>query len=442
MDKNNNNPAILVVDDKEENLLAMQQALASLHASVFVARSGQEALSLSLTRPFAVILLDVQMPDMDGFETAELLRANHETASIPIIFVTAVQSQEHYTDKAYKIGVVDYLYKPVNKVVLCSKVKTFLLLEKQRCQLSSLSESLREANERQTLLLENAGEGIVGISATGLITFVNSEACKLLEQKELQLVHKSVQQVFSNTAICEQLVLWQQAKNDNVMAPLNQQRIRLKKVSGQKMPIEFSMSPLTGACHQFRGCVLLFQDITKREQQEEKLLYEAHHDSLTGLANRLLLKEFLNASIARNQRQKKYTGLLFLDLDKFKQVNDSLGHEMGDALLNHAADRLKQCVRGSDLIARQGGDEFVIVLDEITTQQNVSVIAEKITQALVKPFDLNGQSITIGVSIGIALWPKDGLTPDMMIKAADLAMYQAKQQGGNCYCFYDCHSMQ
>lgn len=428
-------PAILVVDDKQENLFTMQQVLSSLDSDIVLAHSGEEALAYALQQPFAVVLLDVQMPGMDGFETAELLHANHETAALPIIFVTAMHKTSHYVSQAYDLGIVDYLYKPVDKKVLLSKVQTFLLLEQQRCELSTLSESLREASERQTLLLDNAGEGILGINANGQITFANPRACELLEVRENSLLSEDIRQIFNNDSISNQFIAWQQASNDSDITALNQQRCQLKKVSGHKIPVEFSMSPLISAQHQFRGGVLLFQDISEREKQEEALLYEAHHDSLTGLANRSLLREFLTASIARNQRQKKHTGLLFLDLDKFKQVNDTLGHETGDTLLSHASERLKQCVRGSDLIARLGGDEFVIVLDEITQIQDVSVIAEKITTALTKPFHINRHAITVGVSIGIALWPEDGTSPEMMVKAADQAMYRAKQQGGNSFCF-------
>ena len=431
----NQRPAILVVDDKQENLFAMQQALDSLNAEIVLANSGEEALAYSLQQSFALVLLDVQMPDMDGFETAALLHANHETASLPIIFVTAIHKEPQSLSRAYDLGVVDYLYKPVDKKVLLSKVHTFLLLEQQRYELSTLTESLKEATDRQALLLDNAGEGIIGMNTTGQVTFINPRACELLERNQDSLIHKDIHQLFNNSIIHQQFSSWQTACNESEISALNQQRCQLKKMSGEKIPIEFSMSPLVNLNHQFHGGVLLFQDISERKKQEEKLLHEAHHDSLTGLANRMLLHEFLTASIARNKRQRKHTALLFLDLDKFKQVNDMLGHETGDMLLSHTAKRLKQCVRDSDLIARLGGDEFVIVLDEIAQSQDITIIAKKITDTLSEPFYVNEHSITVGASIGIALWPDDGDSPEMMVKAADHAMYQAKQQGGNSFCF-------
>ena len=426
--------AILVVDDKKENLLAMQQALATLDADLVLVSSGQEALEHALQRHFAVILLDVQMPIMDGFETAQLLRANHETTSIPIIFITAAYQSECYANQAYDIGVVDYLYKPVDRKTLLSKVNTFLLLEEQRAKLVSLSESLKEANERQALLLEHAGEGIIGINADGLITFLNPRARNLLHAKKSELLHRDICTLFHDVDLKKHLAEWR--KGTKAELSVKQQQCSIQKSDGGVLSIELSMSPVLGSKYQLRGGVLLFQDITERKKEEEKLLHEAHHDSLTGLANRILLHEFLSTSVMHEEHKMRRLGVLFLDLDKFKEVNDILGHEAGDQLLQQVAQRLRKCVRYSDLVARLGGDEFVIVLDKIDDNNDASIVAKKIVQSLTQPFHIESRVITTGVSIGIAIYPDVASSSEAMLKAADFAMYQAKEQGGNSFCFY------
>ncbi|MCY4178527.1 MAG: diguanylate cyclase [Endozoicomonadaceae bacterium] len=436
MSNNNKNRAsVLVVDDKQENLLAMQQALSVLNANIVLANSGNEALARALEQRFAVILLDAQMPQMDGFETATLLHANQQTAAVPIIFVTAKYKDPDYIRRAYDIGVVDYLHKPVDKQILLSKVNTFLQLEQQQAALQKTSNTFEQLSEQQALLLNNTDDGIMSIDSDGRITFANPKACKLFSLNEQALLNESITHLLKDENINHYLSNIQ--KTDIAyFTTSGSHRREITLPTDEQTPFELNIVPVLNADTQINGYILSFHDITERKHKEEKLLWQAHHDSLTGLANRMLLKEFLKASLVRNKRKQQHTGLLFLDLDKFKEVNDLLGHETGDMLLNHVADRLKQCVRKSDLIARLGGDEFVIVLDEITQVESVTVIAEKITATLTKPFYIEGRAIDIGISIGIALWPDHASSAESMLKAADQAMYKAKQTGGNCFCFY------
>ena len=183
--------------------------------------------------------------------------------------------------------------------------------------------------------------------------------------------------------------------------------------------------------------VAFFSDITQRKQSEQKLFFHANYDLLTGLPNRNLLQERIDRAFKRAYRDSRQVALMFLDLDRFKQVNDTLGHAWGDTLLCQAAERLKACVRETDTVARYSGDEFVLVLVDITCDQDIHALAKKVIERISEPFDLNGAAIHIGVSLGIVLYPDHGADAVTLLRYADLAMYQAKMAGRNTYRKYE-----
>jgi two-component system, cell cycle response regulator len=171
----------------------------------------------------------------------------------------------------------------------------------------------------------------------------------------------------------------------------------------------------------------------ERKRSEEHLTYLAQYDHLTGLVNRTLFRDRLVQAMARTKRMQQPIGLMLLDLDRFKVVNDTFGHDMGDELLKAVTERLKVCVREVDTVARMGGDEFTIILEGVLSEQNILAVARRITESIAVPFELKGQHISIGVSIGITIYPQDDHSIDELLKHADTAMYRAKQQGGNAF---------
>lgn len=174
----------------------------------------------------------------------------------------------------------------------------------------------------------------------------------------------------------------------------------------------------------------------ERKRSEERLTYLAQYDQLTGLVNRTLFRDRLVQAMARSKRMQQPIGLMLLDLDRFKAVNDTMGHDVGDQLLKGVADRLKECVREVDTVARMGGDEFTIILEGLAQEQDIVLVARRITESLAAPFQIGEQQATIGVSIGITVYPSDDHGTDELLKHADAAMYRAKQRGGNSYEFH------
>ena len=171
----------------------------------------------------------------------------------------------------------------------------------------------------------------------------------------------------------------------------------------------------------------------ERKRAEEHLTYLAQYDHLTGLVNRSLFRDRLVQAMARSKRMQQPIGLMLLDLDRFKAVNDTFGHDMGDELLKTVSERLKACVREVDTVARMGGDEFTIILEGATFEENILMVAKRITESIATPFELKGEHISIGISIGITIYPHDDHPVDELLKHADTAMYRAKQLGGSAF---------
>lgn len=216
-----------------------------------------------------------------------------------------------------------------------------------------------------------------------------------------------------------------------------QGEIHDRRKDGTLYPSALSISAVQDKTGRITHYVAVFSDITERKASEARIAFLAQHDSLTGLPNRALLHDRLDQALANAGRHGKRIALLFLDLDRFKTINDSLGHMMGDQLLQGVALRLSACVRETDTVSRQGGDEFLIVLTDVEVPDDAARVAEKILDRLRPPFDIDGQQLGTSFSIGIALYPGDGNTPESLMKNADTAMYHAKENGRNTYRFFD-----
>jgi len=210
-----------------------------------------------------------------------------------------------------------------------------------------------------------------------------------------------------------------------------------RRKNGEIYPVWETIAAVRSSEGRIVEYVSFFNDITARKQAEQEIFYRANYDPLTGLPNRSLLHERLAQALKQARRYDWQVALMFADLDRFKQVNDTLGHSLGDKLLYQAAMRLSACIRSTDTVARQGGDEFVVVLPNVAGEHDAIIVAEKIIAGLSEPFELSGSIVHIGVSVGIALHPSHGESSEDLMRHADLAMYQAKLAGRNTYRVYE-----
>ena len=291
----------------------------------------------------------------------------------------------------------------------------------------------REQLQLAARVFESSGEGILITDSDNRIVSVNRAFTRITGY--------SADEVRGRTPSLLASGLESPALYENMWDALNetgywQGEIRNRRKDGQVFPEWLSITAIAGADGRASQYIGMFSDITERKRAEEHIRYLAQHDALTGLPNRVLLRDRLERAFAGARRERKRVGLLFLDLDNFKTVNDSMGHQYGDLLLKEVAARLQRQLRASDTISRQGGDEFLVVLDPIVEPNDAALAAGKLLAALAEPITIGADELHIGSSIGICVYPNDGDDVETLIRNADAAMYCAKRSGRNTYRFF------
>lgn len=430
-------PAILVVDDQTSNLIALEAVFDGEPVDLVKASSGQEALRLLLQREFALVLLDVQMPDLDGFEVAEIMRSNSRTENVPIIFLTAINKEQRYIFRGYETGAVDYLSKPVEPEILRSKVRVFLELDRKNHNLRESLRLLQQERDHNQMLLRSLGEGLLGITQSGNVFYANPSAEQMLGRPLHELIGSRLTDIFVLFDEAGEQTDWALTDLLNACSrgeSLQRDDLFLRR-DNEEVAVEISANPLepVGQGGNSHGVVVVFRDVSSRRHREKVLVQKSQLDSLTGLYNRAEFETLLRSRIADANRNQSSVAVLYLDLDRFKAINDTSGHHVGDLVLKEAASRLKDSARESDLVARLGGDEFVMALSSNEPRRAASLVSGKILQSFARVSDIEGSKIQIGTSIGIAIYPDDSTHPDELVKCADKAMYQAKSSGrGNC----------
>jgi diguanylate cyclase (GGDEF)-like protein/PAS domain S-box-containing protein len=433
---------ILIVDDNPVNLGVVGEHLEQHGYQVLVALGGEEALKRAAFVGPDLILLDVMMPGIDGFETCRRLKADPVTCDIPVIFMTALGE---IRDKiaAFEAGGLDYVTKPFQIEEVLARIGTHLSLRAAKRRLALQNEvlaqevvarrkteaELRHSEEGFRQLFETAGDGILLLDTQTLCV---ADA----NRRFLELIGQPGKAVFGKHADELPWLSGTIARSLDRLADGTLQLPDCEIMGGDGAPV--SVDIVASAC-EMKGrplAQLNFRDVSERKKADAQIRYLALHDALTGLANRTMFYERLSGEMAHARRKGGKVALLVIDLDHFKQVNDSLGHLMGDQLLEAAAGRILACLRECDLAARLGGDEFAVALSEIEGREQAQEVAERILAALKVPFELGGQLAHVSGSIGVSLFPEDGECPRVLMRAADTAMYGAKKSGRNGYKSY------
>ncbi len=417
------NLRILLIDDDDVDRMTVKRALKKAGLPVIFQEAADASSGLEQLRKdkFSCVFLDYLLPDKDGLNTLQTARSFDPLT--PIVMLTG-HGDERLAVKMMQAGANDYVPKseisPENLSQALNRATRLFQAELERRQ---AEEELQLSNKRIGDILESISDAFFAIDGDWNITYLNQQAQILLHKDREELLEKNLHQQMQD------LPPWF--------------REAVTKAIAQKKPVtaEGFHEPLgvwleANAYPGHEGVSVYFRDISERKSVEERLSFLANYDALTGLPNRVLLLDRLKQNLSRVPWHCRNVALLFCDLDRFKLVNDTLGHNAGDHLLKNIADRLQSCVRSGDTVARLGGDEFVVLLNDVAKPDDITKIAKKIIQMVSVPLNLFGQEVYVTASIGISIAPNDGQDPETLIKHADIAMYRAKEEGKNTYQYY------
>lgn len=298
---------------------------------------------------------------------------------------------------------------------------------------------LRQEKEKALITLQSIGDAVITTDENMRIEYLNPVAEKLTGWTTLEARSRHMDEVFKifNEKTREPSVNpIKECLDTNAVVAMENHTILVRRGDGEEFHIEDSAAPIRVSDGAIIGAVMVFHDVTDRRKAQNRLHHIAFHDELTGLPNRSYFQESLRRAMQEGHVLNRRVAVLFMDLDKFKTVNDSLGHAIGDELLVLVAKRLQACVRDYDMVSRMGGDEFTAVLTDLPSAESAAIVAEKIIRALSTPFELHGNTLRISTSIGITVFPRDGESIGVLLKNADTAMYHAKSCGRNNFQYY------
>jgi len=417
-------PTVLIIDDDSMTRMLVSEALEPDGFVIAEAESGFEGIeSFGKIRP-DVILLDVSMPGMDGFECCKQLRKLPGGERVPIVMLTGNDDDESIS-QAFEAGATDFASKPMRWKLLGYRIR-YLLRAKHTLEALALSQKSLAHSQK----LAHVGnweyrdtDSYWSAELFNILGFTLEQTDSSFESL-LQCVPEDDRQILAHAF---KKLLYEGVNyslEHRVLRPDGTEHIVLHHAEATQ---EFGSTTL------IRGTL---QDITERKMNEARIEYLATHDALTGLPNRNLLNDRIGQYIAQARRTELLLAILVLDLDRFKLINDSYGHLIGDELLRVVSQRLVSAVREEDTVARLGGDEFVIALTGITDLASAEIIVKKIMDAFVDPFVLHQHELHVHTSVGVSIFPNDGITNDVLIKTADAALYSAKDKGRNGYKFY------
>jgi diguanylate cyclase (GGDEF)-like protein/PAS domain S-box-containing protein len=419
---------VLLVDDDEDDYVMTRELLSEAGSGAFQldwVNAYEEALAAIARREHAVYLLDYRLGEWNGLDI--LRSAAGKSLQSPMILLTG-QGDELVDIEAMKEGAADYLVKSQLTSDLLSRSIRYAM------ERAKASRSLRESEERYQRLVELSPDAII-VHTEGIIVFVNRAGVRLLAAKSsAELIGKPVTNFVhaDNRESVRRRI--DQTLYENVEVPFAEEKF--VRVDGEEIQVEVGGVPFI---YENKPSVqVVARDISARKRIEEKLIHDAFHDALTGLPNRALFKEHLKLAVQRAKKKDPFLfAVLFLDLDRFKNVNDSLGHAVGDELLIGIARRLESHIRPVDRVARLGGDEFAILLDGIEDPSDATRVAERLQCELQLPFNVRGHDVFTSVSVGIAMSSTGYDGPEDVVRDADTAMYRAKALGKARYEIFD-----
>ncbi len=437
---------ILIIDDNIHLLYSTQTLVEAAGYHCIIADGGEAGLTVLNSMPIDIVLLDLSMPEIDGYAVLEHIHEQH--IDTDVIIVSGEATFENAT-RVFKDGALDFLSKPYKSSQLISVLESVAYKRGLKKNLAIIQTQLEESERRYRFIVSYSPDIIYMINHRGFFTFINDRVTDLLGYTPDELIGKH----FSSLLHEDDLLLAENIFNERRTGDRSSQKIefRLKSNNPDAGSKTFETNSIVvELCSMgvyenrsdgspYLGTYGVARDISDRKKDQEMIHFQAYHDLLTKLPNRELFLDRLNLSISHAERKKGKLAVFFLDMDGFKFINDSLGHVIGDNLLQRVAIRLQKTLRDSDTISRIGGDEFSILIPELTNRNEAKFVAQKIQDAFSKPITLDSHEITIGFSIGISIFPDDASSTEELIKNSDMAMYHIKGRGKNGHEFFSDH---
>ena len=395
--------------------------------------SMSEAEKHLAEHPVDIILLDLGLPDAQGL--GAIRRAHAAAPRVPLVVLTGLDD-ESLAAQAIQEGAQDYLIK--SQLDTYGTTRGLLRALRYAIERKIMEDALFVEKERAQATLKCIGDAVACTDILGNLTFLNLVAEKMTGWPWQEAAGRPMTEIFrildttNRQIISNPMAL---AIRRDQIGHLPENSILIRR-DGFEIPIEDSVSPIHDRDGRATGAVIVFRDVSRARAMALQITHAAEHDFLTGLPNRMLLNDRIGQAIAFARRHTKKVAVLFLDLDGFKHINDSLGHPTGDRLLQSIAARLTDCVRGSDTVSRQGGDEFVVLLAEVERAEDAAIASRRMLQALSAAHSIDQHDLHVTTSIGVTVYPDDGADAETLLKNADTAMYQAKEGGRHNYQFF------
>jgi diguanylate cyclase (GGDEF)-like protein/PAS domain S-box-containing protein len=436
---------IMVVDDEPFMRKSLVELLALNGFQSHPAAGGEAAIGLLQQQErFDLVLLDLNMPGVDGHQVMEYVNKNALDTDVIVVSGEATFNEAAW---ALQKGAHDFIRKPYNVTELLHSIKKCLHKRQLEAEHRLIQKRLAHSERCHRFFVNNSPDIIYMLDKRGNFSFLNERASKLLGYSRHELMGRHYSMVVFADDIDKARLAFDAQRAGQQPVRNVEFRLVCKKeakgaaVGGQLLTVELNAAGIYEEVEaspekRFVGTYGVIRDVTERKRAEELINHQRYHDVLTSLPNRALFWDRLEVALCRARRNSQMLAVMFLNLDGFKVINDSLGHLTGDELLQAVAYRLRGCLREGDTLARAGGDEFHLLLPEVGGREDAAAIAEKIIANLKHPVTLDGHEVCVGLSIGIALFPDDGVNMEALTRHADMAMYHIKARGKNGYEFF------